>query len=164
MVWWCLVSFWGLCLCICMCVYMGRLLVFFFLPHLSWDQWWGFQHGIPELGFPSDSVVKNPPASVGDKDLIPGSGGSPGEGNGSRSQYSCLENLRNRGVWQAIVHGVAELDMTERLRTQETGNRSVYCLSDYGLRLRYHGLTQGAVGNHSTVWNLMIMLNYWLNL
>ena len=145
------------------CVY-GKITSFFFLPHLSWDQWWGFQHGRPGLGFPSGSVVKNPPASAGDKDLIPGSEGSPGEENGSRSQYSCLENPRNRGVWQAIVHEVAELDTTERLSTQETSIRSVYWLCDYGLRLRYHGLTQGAVGNHSAVWNLMIMLNYWLNL
>ena len=40
-------------------------------------------------------VVKNPPATAGgirDMDLIPGSGRSPGEGNGNPLQYSCLEN------------------------------------------------------------------------
>ena len=37
---------------------------------------------------------------------IPGSGRSPGEGNGNPLQYSCLENSRDRGAWQAIVHGI----------------------------------------------------------
>ena len=40
-------------------------------------------------GFPGGSVVKNPPANVGDMGLIPGSGRSPGEGNGNPLQYSC---------------------------------------------------------------------------
>ena len=34
-------------------------------------------------------------------------------GNGNPLQYSCLENPMDRGVWQATVHGVAELDVTE---------------------------------------------------
>ena len=41
--------------------------------------------------FPGGSVVKNPPANAGDAGLILGSGRSPGEGNGSPLQYSCLE-------------------------------------------------------------------------
>ena len=41
-------------------------------------------------GFPGGSAVKNPPADAGDVGLIPGSGGSPGEGNGDPLQYSCL--------------------------------------------------------------------------
>ena len=51
-------------------------------------------------------VVKNPPANAGDardKGLIPGSGRSPGGGNGNPLQYSCLENPTDRGV-----HGVAK--------------------------------------------------------
>ena len=44
------------------------------------------------LGFLGGSVVKNAPASVGDLDLIPGSGRTPREGSGNLFQYSCLEN------------------------------------------------------------------------
>ena len=62
-------------------------------------------------------VVKNPPAKTGDiRDLgsIPGSGRSPGEGNGNPLQYSCLENPTDRGAWQATVHGITkDLDMAE---------------------------------------------------
>ena len=55
--------------------------------------------------------VKNPPANAGntgDKGLIPGSGRSPGGGNGNPLQYSCLENPMDRRAWQATVHGVAK--------------------------------------------------------
>ena len=53
-------------------------------------------------------MVKNPPANAGDKILIPGLGSSPGGGNGNPLQYSCLENLMDRGGWQAIIHGIAK--------------------------------------------------------
>ena len=66
------------------------------------------------MGFPNGSVVKNPPANVRDVVSIPGSGRSPGEGNGILLQCSCLENLWNRGTWQAMIYGVAKgSDMTE---------------------------------------------------
>ena len=58
------------------------------------------------MGFPGDSVVKNPPANAGDAGSIPGSGRSPGGGNGNPLQCSCLENSMDRGAWQATVHGV----------------------------------------------------------
>ena len=51
---------------------------------------------------------KESACSVGDLDLVPGSGRSPGEGNGYPLQYSCLENSLDRGTWWATVHGVAE--------------------------------------------------------
>ena len=60
------------------------------------------------MGFPSGSMVKNPPASLGDVVLIPWSGRSPGEGNVNPLQYSCLGNPMDRGAWQATVHGVAK--------------------------------------------------------
>ena len=56
-------------------------------------------------------MVNNLPASVGnvrDADSIPGSGRSPGEGNGIPLQYSCLENSMGRGAWQATVHGATK--------------------------------------------------------
>ena len=56
-------------------------------------------------------MVKNLPASAGDtRDAtsIPGSGRSPGEGNGNLFQYSYLENSMDRGAWWAAVHGVAK--------------------------------------------------------
>ena len=61
-----------------------------------------------ERAFPDDSVIKNPPANAGDSGLIPGSGRSPGEGNGNPLQYFCLENPMDGGAWQATVHGVAK--------------------------------------------------------
>ena len=40
--------------------------------------------------------------------LIPGSGRSPGEGNGNPLEYSCLENSIDGGAWQATAHGVSK--------------------------------------------------------
>ena len=57
------------------------------------------------MGFPGDSVVKNPPGNAGYASLIPGSGRSPGEGNGNPLQDSCLENPMDRGGWWATVLG-----------------------------------------------------------
>ena len=50
---------------------------------------------------------------TGDTALIPGFKRYPGVGNGNTLQYSCLENLMDRGEWQATVHGVAKLDTSE---------------------------------------------------
>ena len=59
------------------------------------------------------SVVKNPPASAGDVGLIPGSGRSPGQGNGNLLEHSCLKNPMDAGAWRAMVHGVTKyLDTT----------------------------------------------------
>ena len=61
-------------------------------------------------------MVKNLPANAGEvRDIgsFPGSGRSPGGGNGNPLQYSCLENPMDRAVWQDTVHGVTESDMTE---------------------------------------------------
>ena len=60
-------------------------------------------------GFPGGAVVKNLPANAGDtRDMgsIPGSGRSPGVGNGNLLQYPCLENSMDN--WWATVRGVAK--------------------------------------------------------
>ena len=54
-------------------------------------------------------VVQDTTCSAGDRGSTPGSGGSPGEGNGNPLQYSCLENPTDRGAWRATVHGVARV-------------------------------------------------------
>ena len=61
--------------------------------------------------FPGITAIKNLPANAGDlrdAGLICGWGRSPGEGNGTPLQYSCLENPMDGGAWWAAVHGVAK--------------------------------------------------------
>ena len=58
--------------------------------------------------FPGGSEVKASACNVRDLGSIPGSGSSPGEGNGNPLQYSCLENPMDRGAWWATDHGVVK--------------------------------------------------------
>ena len=67
------------------------------------------------MGFPGGSDDKESSCNAGDPGTVPGSGRSPGEGNGNPLQYSCLENPKDRGTCRAIVHGFAESDMTEKV-------------------------------------------------
>ena len=60
------------------------------------------------MGFPGGSDSKAYAHNVGDSGSIPGSGRSPGEGNGNQLQYSCLETSKDGGAWWATVHGIAE--------------------------------------------------------
>ena len=65
-------------------------------------------------------MVKNPLASAGDTrdvGLMPGSGRSPGVGNGNPLQSSCLENSMERGDWWAILHGATESGTAEHTYT-----------------------------------------------
>ena len=71
-------------------------------------------------------VVKSPPANaadVRDAGPIPGSGRSRGGGHGKPLQYSCLENLMDRGAWWATVHGVAK----SRTRLKRLGMNTHSC-------------------------------------
>ena len=57
------------------------------------------------------AVVKNPSASaggIGHSGSVPGSGRSPGGGNGQPLQYSCLKNPMDRGAWRSAVHEVTK--------------------------------------------------------
>ena len=60
------------------------------------------------MSFPVASDGKESACNVGDPGSIPGSGRLPGEGNGYPVQYSCLENVMDRGAWQATTHGVTK--------------------------------------------------------
>ena len=59
--------------------------------------------------FPGGSEGKESACNVGDLNLVPGSGRSPGEENGNLLQYSCLENpMDGGGAWRAAIHRVAK--------------------------------------------------------
>ena len=63
-------------------------------------------------GFPGGAVVKNLPANAGDArdtSSIPGSGRSPGGGNGNPLQYSCLKNSMDREAWWATVQELSRV-------------------------------------------------------
>ena len=62
--------------------------------HQGLFQWVGSSQQVAKLG--------------GTIEDLPGSGRSPGDGNGNRLQYSCPENPMGRGAWQVTVHGVAK--------------------------------------------------------
>ena len=62
-------------------------------------------------GFPGGPVVMNLPANAADardRSSIPGLERSPGRRNGNPFQYSCLENSKHRGTWQATVPEAAK--------------------------------------------------------
>ena len=58
--------------------------------------------------FPGGSVGKESACNAGDLRSIPGSERLSGEGNSYPLQYSCLENSKDTGAWQATIHGVAK--------------------------------------------------------
>ena len=65
-----------------------------------------------------DSMVKNPPANLGDTrdtGLIPGIGRFSGGGSGNSLPYSCCDNPMDSVAWWAIVHGSPRSDMIEQL-------------------------------------------------
>ena len=61
--------------------------------------WRKIEEGLESRGFPGGSEVKASASNEGDLDSIPGSGRSPGEGNGNPLQYSCLENPMDGEAW-----------------------------------------------------------------
>ena len=67
-----------------------------------------FDYWFMLLGSPDGSESKTSACSTGDQGLIPVSGRSPGEENGSPIKYACLENSMDRGAWWATIHGFAK--------------------------------------------------------
>jgi len=65
------------------------------------------------MGFPDGSDCKESACNVGDLSSIPGSGRSPGKGNGNPPQYSCRESRGQRSLMGDSPCGHKELDMTE---------------------------------------------------
>ena len=97
---------------------------------LAWRIW----------GFPGDSEVKASACNAEELVLItesdpwiPGSGRSPGEGNGNPLQYSCLENPMDRGAWWPTVHGVAK----SRKRLSELTLTFTLYLMLWGIQITY---------------------------
>ena len=60
------------------------------------------------MGFPGSSDSKESACNAGDLSSIPGLGRSPGGGHGNPLQYSCLENLIDRGASMATIYGIAK--------------------------------------------------------
>ena len=87
------------------------------------------------LRLPGGSDGKASACNAGDLGSIPGSGRSPGEGNGAPLQYSWLENSKDGGAWWATVHGVT---------------KSWTRLSDFTLFFHFHALEK-AMATHSSV-------------
>ena len=96
---------------------------------------WGFHHG---------SDGKESACNAGDPGLIPGSGRSPGEGNGTPLQCSCLRNPMDRGAWLATVHGIAKsqtrlsdwarrqipMDITHMNKTSSGFSTTIECVKE----------------------------------
>ena len=94
------------CLAIILCAYVPQAVKFLWLLNgnlivFSWNL-------MRVLIFLGGSDGKESACSAGDPGSIPGSGRSPGEGNGNSLQYSCLENPMDGGAWWATVHGVTK--------------------------------------------------------
>ena len=71
------------------------------------------------LGFPGGSNGEESACNAGDPGSIPGSGRSPGEGNGNPLQYSCPENSMDRGAWRAHSMGLPRAGHDWATNTQE---------------------------------------------
>ena len=70
------------------------------------------------LRAPGGSDSKQSACNAGDPGSIPGSGRSPGEGNGNPLQYLCLENSVDGEAWWATVYGVAKIIIHHTLLTE----------------------------------------------
>ena len=100
-----------------------------------WTRWKNKPQPSIHMGLPGGSDNRESACNAGELGSIPGSGRSPGEGNGNPLQYSCLENPMDAGAWWAIVHGVA------KSRTR---------LSNFTFTFHFHALEK-EMATHSSV-------------
>ena len=110
---------------------------------------------------------KKSTCNAGDSGSIPGSGRSPGEGNGNPFQYSCLGNSMDRGAWWATVHGVTkESDKTEEQHVKQKGWRFSNEISSQPNKVLkpWHLIPRGIQDEISTFlltfWNPKVDANY----
>ena len=89
--------------------------------------------------FPGGSDGKESACNAGDSGLIPGLWGSPAEENDYPLRYSCLENLMDRGIWQATVHGVTKSRI-------QLSNWHLFLLLLHQLHLRTSGIRSQRLG------------------
>ena len=101
------------------------------------------------VGFLCGSVVKNSPSSAGDAGSVPGSGRSPGEGNGYPLQYSRLGNPMDRGAWWARVHGIAKSS------TRLSDFTSSYIVQNDKGRISLQTRVKSNMKSYSDVWDFI---------
>ena len=115
-----------------------------------------YTHGASQVAL----VVKNPPANAGTRDSssIPGSGRSPGVGNGSPLQCSFLENSMDRGAWWTTVRGVAKSRTLLSTHTRTYTLRRILVRIDTHIHMHVHrfrsrwindGITNEREGAHT---------------
>ena len=111
-------------------------------------------------GFPCSSVGKESPCSAGDLGSIPGSGKSPGEGNGNPLQYSCLENPMDRGAWRTTVRGVTRVRHDWATKPPRPGARAEELV---GLRRALQGCGRPCLPTSSLlcVWRPLQLEGIW---
>ena len=115
--------------------------------------------------FPAGAVIKSPPANAEDArdvGLIPGSGRSPGAGNGNPFQCSCLENPMARRAWQPTRHRVAKSPV--RLSADRPGSSTLMLLFSLSLAVRkYLYIVQTSISTQRFDNSLIIFvwINYW---
>ena len=78
-------------------------------------------------------MANKPSANAGDTGLIPGTGRSPGEGNGNPLQYFYLENSKDRGTWWATVTGSQRVRHDSATKQQQKG----YLLTSFNENIGY---------------------------
>ena len=90
----------------------------------------------PFKGFPGSSDSKESTCNAGDLSSIPGSGRSPGEGNGYPPQDSCRENPMDRGAWRATVYRVTKSRTRQRQQQAHT-HKATWCFFLMGAAFKY---------------------------